>query len=77
MYNDDLRWVANVALGCAFILIFGGVILSGYLDEGREYTLIMFGILALMFATVGGCIHYKAWSDDKRRTITRNLDGWK
>ena len=72
MCSEDARWCANVALGCAFVLMLGGTVLSAYLQEGKEYTLIMFGIMALLFAGVGGWMHYRTWRNKKQRTIIRN-----
>jgi protein-S-isoprenylcysteine O-methyltransferase Ste14 len=70
-FEEDLRWCANLALGCAFVLMFGGVILSSYMTDGKDYTLIMFGIMALLFAGVGIGLHYRRWREFKRRTIIR------
>ena len=72
MYNDDSTWCANVAIGCAFVMFLGGVILSAYVEEGRDYMLVMFAIISLLFAGVGGWMHYSIWQDKKRRTITKN-----
>lgn len=69
-YEEDIRWCANVALGCSFILMMGGVIFSAYLDEGREYSLVMFSLLALLFLSAGVGLHIKVKRDVGRRTIT-------
>jgi hypothetical protein len=71
MCNEDAKWCANVALGCAFVLMLGGVILSAYVEEGRDYMLVMFAIISLLFAGVGGWMHYSIRQDKKRRTISR------
>jgi protein-S-isoprenylcysteine O-methyltransferase Ste14 len=75
MCNEDAKWCANVALGCAFVMLLGGVILSAYVEEGRDYMLVMFAVISLLFAGVGGWMHYRTWRDKKRRTIIRT--GWR
>lgn len=69
-YEEDVRWCANVALGCSFILMMVGVIFSAYLEDGREYSLVMFSLLALLFLSAGVGLHIKVKRDISRRTIT-------
>jgi hypothetical protein len=75
MHEDDLRWLANFALGTAFFVAFMGVTLAQFMaQEARCYVMVMAVLLGAMFATIGVGFHWMAWKRIRDTTISR-LEG--
>jgi hypothetical protein len=76
MHEEDLRWVANLILGAAFVFALGGILIANYFNPiERAYITMMGAIIAAIFAIVGVSIHLHV-RDKIRRTTIKRLDGW-
>jgi membrane protein DedA with SNARE-associated domain len=77
MHEEDLRWVANTALGAAFLFMLAGIALGQYFgDQGRAYITIASLFVSGIFAGFGLVIHWHVKKKIRNTTITRP-GGWK
>ena len=72
MHKDDLRRLANLALGVAFFVAFFGVTLAQYMAEDhRCYVMVMAVLIGAVFAIAGTLIHWSIWKKIQDTTIKR------
>lgn len=72
MHEEDLRWLANLAFGVSFVIIFAGTFCAQSFQGGeRIYLLVASIALGLAFGAFGCWARYRVWRDIKRTTIRR------
>lgn len=76
MHEDDLRWIANLILGAAFVVVLGGILIANQFEAfERGYITLMSAIVATILAIVGGAIHWYI-KDKINRTTIKRPGGW-
>ena len=76
-WEEDVRWCANLALGCSVVIILAGVIFASYAGTPivKCYTITAALIFGAIFGAVGVATHLHVKRQIDRTTIKR--EGWK